>query len=148
MKIILITLFVIWTGLTPVLANNFSTTLRPNPITIEPGQEFTVNVNVSNMNAMFTTEGNFSYDSTKLQLVQNEFVFNGHDVAVGTRLVVNFKTAKSGNFTATQLRFRPRSGFNVGESTVITYSDVSGSNGTIDFTGSASSTTVTMVPAK
>ena len=89
MKIILITLLVVWTSLTPVLANNFSTTLRPNPITIEPGQEFTVNVNVSNMNAMFTTEGNFSYDSTKLQLVQNEFVYNGHDVAVGTRLVVN-----------------------------------------------------------
>ena len=148
MKKILISILLIWMSLTPILANNFTTTLRPSPISIEPGQEFSVNVNVSNMNAMFTTEGNFSYDSTKLQLVESEFVYNGHDVAVGTRLVVNFKTAKSGSFTAAQLRFRARPGFSVGQSTDITYSSVSGSNGTTDFSGTSSKTTVTMIPAK
>lgn len=148
MKKILISMLLIWMSLTPILANNFTTTLRPSPISIEPGEEFVVNVNVSNMNGIVAIEGNFSYDSTKLQLVQSEFTYNGHDVAVGTRLVVNFKTAKSGSFTAAQLRFRPRAGFSVGQSTIISFSAVSGSNGTTDFSGTSSNTTVTMVPAR
>jgi hypothetical protein len=107
-----------------------------------------VNVNVSNMNGIIAIQGNFSYDTTKLQLVENEFTYNGYEVKVGTGLVVLFGSAKSGNFTAAQLRFRPRPGFSVGQSTVITYSGVSGSNGTNDFTGTTSSTTITMIPAK
>jgi hypothetical protein len=148
MKKVIISILLIWMSLTPILANNFSTTLRPSPISIEPGEEFVVNVNVSNMNGIVAIEGNFSYDSTKLQLVQSEFTYNGHDVAVGTRLVVNFKTAKSGSFTAAQLRFRPRPGFSVGQNTIISFSGVSGSNGTTDFSGTSSNTTVNMIPAK
>ena len=135
-------------SLTPILANNFSTTLRPSPISIEPGEEFTVNVNVSNLNGIIAIQGNFSYDSSKLQLMQNEFTYNGYEVKVGTGLVVLFGSAKSGNLTAAQLRFRPREGFSVGQSTTITYSGVSGSNGTTDFSGTTSTTTITMNPAK
>ena len=148
MKKLLISILLIWMSLTPILANNFSTTLRPSPISIEPGEEFTVNVNVSNLNGIIAIQGNFSYDSTKLQLMQNEFTYNGYEVKVGTGLVVLFGSAKSGNFTAAQLRFRPREGFSVGQSTTITYSGVSGSNGTTDFSGTTSTTTITMNPAK
>jgi hypothetical protein len=148
MKKLFLILTLLLFNLNPIFANNFTTSLRPNPITIEPSEEFVVNVNVANMNGIVAIEGNFNYDSTKLQLVQSEFEYNGFDVAIGTRLVVDFKTPRSGSFTAAQVRFRPRAGFSVGQSTTITFTSVSGSNGTTDFNGTNSSTTVTMTPAK
>lgn len=135
-------------NISPLQASNFSVSLRPNPITIQPNQEFTVNVNVSNVNNLITLEGNFSYDTTKLQLLDNEFTYNGFDVAIGSRLVVNYKTQRSGSFTAAQVRFRARSTFNVSESTTIRYTSVSGSDGTSDFSANNTETTITMTPAK
>jgi len=148
MKKLLITLVLISLSFTPIMANNFTTSMRPNPITIEPGQEFTVNINVTNMSGIVAIKNNFSYDSTKLQLVQSEFDYNGFDVKIGSRLVVNFKTPRNGSFTAAQIRFRPRAGFSVGQSTTISFTGVSGTNGTTDFSGTSSNTTVTMVPAR
>lgn len=148
MKKLYLILTLLILSINPIFANNFTTSMRPNPITIEPAEEFIVNVNVANMSGIVAIEGNFSYDSTKLQLVQSEFTYNGFDVAIGSRLVVNFKTPRSGSFTAAQIRFRPRAGFSVGQSTTISFTGVSGSNGTTDFSGTNSSTTITMVPAK
>jgi hypothetical protein len=143
---IILTLFLF--NINPIFANNFTTSIRPNPITIEPSEDFVVNVNVANMNGIVAIQGTFTYDSTKLQLVQSEFEYNGFDVAIGTQLVVDFKTPRNGSFTAAQIRFRPRAGFSVGQSTTISFTSVSGSNGTTDFNGTNSSTTVTMIPAR
>ena len=144
----LLLLLLLLLNISPIQASNFSTSLRPSPITIQPNQEFTLNVNVSNVNNLVAIEGNFTYDTSKLQLLDNEFTYNGFDVAIGSRLVVNFKTPRSGSFTAAQVRFRARSTFNVNENTTIRFTSVSGSNGTQDFSANNAETTVTMNPAK
>ena len=143
----MLVLFLLFLNLTPLFASNFTSTLRSDSTTIEPGQEFVVSVNISGANRLEAFEGNFSFDSSRLQLVRSELLISGQ-LEIGTRLVARFNSSRSGTFTAARITFRARAAFNVGDSTTISFTSVMGSDGTSDFSGTNSSTTITMVPAR
>lgn len=131
--------------MTPLLAANFVTTLNTSSPNIEPGQEFIVTIAVSNAVRLEALEGSLQFDTSRMSLVASEFVFNGHNIAIGSRLVARFNTVRNGSFVVAQVRFRARSGFSIGESTTIAFTSIMGSDGTTDFASTNASTTVTMV---
>lgn len=145
MKKLILIFFLVLVNTTPLFATNFLTTLTTPTSNIEPGQEFVVNFTVSNATRLETLEGALQFDTSKISLVQSEYVFNGHNIAIGSRLVVRFNAVRSGSFVAAQVRFRARTGFNIGDSTTITFSGIMGSDGTTDFTSPNANTTLTMV---
>ena len=108
MKKLILIFFLVLVNTTPLFATNFLTTLTTPTSNIEPGQEFVVNFTVSNATRLETLEGALQFDTSKISLVQSEYVFNGHNIAIGSRLVVRFNAVRSGSFVAAQVRFRAR----------------------------------------
>lgn len=114
----------------PVKAAAFSITIN-GPTKITAGEQFTVTVAVSGVTNMLGLQAAFSYDSTKLTLVSSSGL-NGYELTLGTNLVVDRTTGKSGSFSIASIVFKAKTTFALGQSTVLRVTDGQYSDGTKD----------------
>lgn len=126
-----------------VLAFGTSLSGKTNILTDE---EFTVTFSVTNATNLLGLRAKLNYDSNKLSLVSVSGL-NGYVVTVGTHIVADQATGKSGSFSLATLKFRAKSTFAIGENTTISLSSVTGSDGS-DINGTGSSRTINMVAPK
>ncbi len=129
-----------------VRAANFNTSLGSNQV-INAGDQFTVTLSVSNAANLMGVVGTLGYDSSKLSFVSGSGV-NGYTVTVGTNVVADSTVGNSGSFGFATLTFRATGNFGVGQSTNITFSNITGSDGNSDVSGTSSSVTVTVAIPK
>lgn len=128
-------------------ATPFTTRLTSNATNIEVGQSFTVTFEVRGSAGIFGLTSNLNYDSNKLEITGSS-AESGFALTLGTKIVVDHTESKSGNFNFARVTFKAKNGFAVGETTQISLSNVVGSDGTQDVSGSGSSITINMVPPK
>ena len=114
----------------PVKAAAFSITIN-GPTKITAGEQFTVTVAVSGVTNMLGLQAAFSFDSTKLTLVSSSGL-NGYELTLGTNLVVDRTTGKSGSFSIASIVFKAKTTFALGQSTVLRVTDGQYSDGTKD----------------
>lgn len=129
-----------------VRAANFNTSLGSNQV-INAGDQFTVTLSVSNAANLMGVVGTLGYDSSKLSFVSGSGV-NGYTVTVGTNVVADSTVGNSGSFGFATLTFRATGNFGIGQSTNITFSNITGSDGNSDVSGTSSSVTVTVAIPK
>ena len=127
---ILATVLLILIPIQPVKAATFAMTLT-GPTKITAGEQFTVTVGVSGVTNMLGLQAKFTYDSTKLTLVSSAGL-NGFELTLGTNLVVDRTTGRTGNFGIASLVFKAKSTFTLDQTTVIRVEDAQYSDGTND----------------
>lgn len=127
-------------------AAGFSTTIK-GIIQINSGQQFTLTFNVIGGSNLMGLTAKLNYDSSKLTLVSSSGK-NGFTATVGSNIVVDSTTGKNGNFSFLTLTFKPTSNFTVGSSTIVSISNVNGSDGNSDISGIGSSVRITMSKPK
>ena len=142
------TVLLILIPIQPVKAAAFSITIN-GPTKITAGEQFTVTVAVSGVTNMLGFQAAFSYDSTKLTLVSSSGL-NGYELTLGSNLVVDRTTGKSGSFSIASIVFKAKTAFALGQSTIIRVTDGQYSDGTNDIPNvapyiSASPLTIRMV---
>jgi hypothetical protein len=110
-------LFLILSPIQSVHAAAFAATIS-GPTQITAGQQFTVNVGVANVTNMMGMSAEWAYDSSKLTLVSSTGQ-NGFTLTLGTKLVVDRLTGKSGNFTVASIVFKAKTTFTVGATAIV-----------------------------
>jgi hypothetical protein len=130
-----------------VLANPFTTRLTSTAASIEAGQSFTVTFEVRGSAGIYGLTANLNYDANKLEITSSS-AQSGFALTLGNKIVVDHTVLQSGNFNFARVTFKAKSGFAVGESTQISLSNVVGSDGTKDVSGSGSNITINLVPPK
>jgi len=123
-------LFLILSPIQSVHAAAFVGTIS-GPTQITAGQQFTVNVGVANVTNMMGMSAEWAYDSSKLTLVSSTGQ-NGFTLTLGTKLVVDRLTGKSGNFTVASIVFKAKTTFTVGATAIVSINNASYSNGVTD----------------
>jgi hypothetical protein len=123
-------LFLILSPIQSVHAAAFAATIS-GPTQITAGQQFTVNVGVANVTNMMGMSAEWAYDSSKLTLVSSTGQ-NGFTLTLGTKLVVDRLTGKSGNFTVASIVFKAKTTFTVGATAIVSINNSSYSNGVTD----------------
>ena len=127
-------LFLILSPIQSVHAATFAGTIS-GPTTITAGQQFTVTVGVTNVTNMMGMSAEWAYDSSKLTLVSSTGL-NDFTLTLGTKLVVDRLTGKSGTFNVASVVFKAKTTFTVGSSAVVSIKNASYSNGVSDITDS------------
>jgi hypothetical protein len=130
-----------------IQANPFTTRLTSTATNIEAGQSFTITFEVRGSAGIYGLTTNLNYDSNKLEITGSS-AQNGFALTLGTKIVVDHTELKSGNFNFVRITFKAKSGFAVGENTQISISNVVGSDGSKDVSGSGSSVTINIVPPR
>ena len=129
-----------------VNASSFNTSIS-SKTNIEPQEQFTITINVSNTNNLFGLTANLNYDKSKLSLVSSNGL-NGYTITVGNNIVLDSSSSKSGSFSIATLTFKASSSFSIGQSTNISLTNVNGSDGLTDFSGSNSLININVVSPK
>jgi len=122
--------FVLFLSLAPiqsVSAAAFYATIS-GPTQITAGQQFTVTVGVANVTNMLGLSASFSYDSSKLTLVSSTGL-NDFSLTLGTKLVVDRLTGKSGTFNIASIVFKAKTSFTLATSAYVGIIDAEYSNG-------------------
>lgn len=114
---------------------------------IQAGEEFTLTLNAIGGTSIMYLEGNLNYDSNKLELVSSSSQ-SGFNLTMGSKLVVDDANGHDGSFAFAQLKFKAKAGFAINETTEVSFSNVSTSDGNSDTTGSGSSKTIKVLPPK
>ena len=127
---LLFALFLILSPIQNVHAATFAMTISA-PTQITAGQQFTVTVGVVNATNMMGMSAAFSYDSSKLTLVSSSGL-NDYNLTLGTSLVVDRLTGKSGSFNIASIVFKAKSTFALSTSASIGFSYPGYSNGSSD----------------
>ena len=91
--------------------------------------------------ASYGINANLSYDSELLELTSKQ-ASSGFTLTFGSKVVLDSASPKSGNFAFLVLKFKAKSSFNVGSSTTISLTNVTGSDGSRTLSGSTSKLTV------
>lgn len=125
-----------------VKAADFSTSVS-GTTSIVPGETFTVTFNATSSTSLFAISGSLSYDSNKLTIINSNGI-NGFNLTLGSKIVVDSTGGKTGTFGFTTITFKATNNFQVGESTTINFSNVAGSDGSRDLSGTGSSLTITV----
>lgn len=129
-----------------VLAADFGTAIS-GASEIEAGESFTLTFKITGATNIWSAMGNLNYDSTKLTKV-SEAAGSGFNLTLGTRILVDSTSGHSGTFTMCTITFKGTANFKAGETTTVSLSNVSCSNGEADLSGSSSSKTIKVVPPK
>lgn len=129
-----------------VKAADFNSSLGSNQV-INAGDQFTVTLSVANASNLMGIGGTLGYDSSKLSFVSGTGL-NGYTATIGTNVVADSTVGNSGSFGFATLTFRATGNFAIGQSTTITLTNVTGSDGTHDVSGTSSSVTVTVAVPK
>jgi hypothetical protein len=130
-----------------LMANPFTTRLTSTATNIEAGQSFTVTFEVRGSAGIYGLTSNLNYDTNKLEITGSS-AQSGFALTLGSKIVVDHTELQSGNFNFARITFKAKAGFVVGESTQISISNVVGSDGTKDVSGSGSNVTINLVPPK
>ena len=129
-----------------VLAASLGTTITgASSITTE--EKFTVTISATNASNLWGFRAPLTYDKDKLELVSSAGQ-NGFTATVGTNIVVDAVTGKSGTVKVATLTFKAKTAFAVGEKTTISLETVEGSDGTNTIEGTGTSKTITMSAPK
>lgn len=140
-KLILIVIGVL---ILSIKVNAGSLTTSINGISnITAGTKFDITFNVNSSDNLLGIVGKLNYDSSKLTIVSSSGS-SGFNLTLGSNLVVDNATGRSGGFSFAIITFKATSNFNVGESTIISLTNVVASNGTDDISGSGSAITINM----
>ena len=123
----------------------FGTSLS-SKTSILSNEEFTVTFSVTNATNLMGIQAKLNYDSNKLSYVSHSGL-NDYVVTVGTNIVADRATGRSGSFGFATVKFKAKSGFAIGENTTISLSSVTGSDGS-DISGTGSSIKINMVAPK
>jgi hypothetical protein len=102
---------------------------------------FTITLGVSGASNLSGLTAKFTYDSNLLTLVSTE-ERNGYSLTVGPEVVLDKATGQSGTFALATLTFKAKAAFLVGSSTSITFTNVTGTDGSKDLTGTSKTHTV------
>jgi len=127
---LLFALFLILSPIQNVHAASFAATIS-GPTQITAGQQFTVTVGVTNVTNMLGLSAEWYYDSSKLTLVSSSGL-NDFTLTVGTKIVVDRLTGKSGTFGIASFVFKAKTSFALGTSALVNVDKASYSNGTSD----------------
>lgn len=127
---LLFALFLVLSPIQNVRAATFAGTISA-PSQITAGQQFSVTVGVANATNMMGMSATLTYDTTKLTLVSSSGL-NSFSITLGTKLIADRLTGKSGTFGVATLVFKAKTTFALGQATVIKLSNIEYSNGTTD----------------
>jgi hypothetical protein len=123
-------LFLILSPIQNVHAAAFAGTIT-GPTKIIAGQQFTVTVGVANVTNMMGMSAEWYFDSSKLTLVSSVGT-NDFTLTLGTKLVVDRLSGKSGNFSVASIVFKAKTTFTLGTSAIVSIKNASYSNGVSD----------------
>lgn len=107
---------------------------------IDAGSKFDIVVSMNGSDIWAATM-DFSYDSSKLELVSYEGK-NGFNAMIGKRIVVDAASSHNGKFDFLVLHFKAKSDFSPGQSTMIKISNVEAGNSEILLNGNDVSKTI------
>ncbi len=130
----------------PVYANNFSTTIK-GTTAIEPNEQFTITIGVSNAPSIFGLSATFDYDKDKLEIVKTEQL-NGFTTTIGPKIIIDKATSNSGTFDFVRLTFKAKSSFVPNQTTTISLRDVIAPDGSKDIPGTDATLRITMSATK
>ena len=114
---------------------------------ITSGGTITVTFKANSSVGLQGIQAKLNYDSSLLEIVSSKGA-SDFNLTLGSKAVLDSSTAKSGNFNFMVIKFKAKSAFNIGASTTISLSNVTGSDGTKTLTGTASSLTVKMASSE
>ena len=123
-----------------VKAADFSTTASGNG-TIAAGGTVTVTFKATSTTGLYGINANLSYDTNLLELTSKS-ASSGFTLTFGSKVVLDSAAPKKDTFAFLVLKFKAKSNFKVGNSTNITLSNVTGSDGNRTLSGSTSKLTV------
>jgi 3-dehydroquinate dehydratase len=132
---LLFTIFLLLSPFQPVKAATFAGTISA-PSQITAGQEFAVTVGVANVTNMYGFSATFTYESSKASIVSSTGL-NGFTLTLGTKIVVDKATPKSGSFSIATIVFKAKTTFVVGQTALFSLKDIQYSNGTSDINDTA-----------
>lgn len=127
----------------PLKVNAYSTSISA-PSSIISGQKFNVTVNVVNINDMYGLSAVLNYDKNKLKIIGSSGI-SPFSATVGSSLIVDSSTPKTGTFGFAKLTFQPTSSFVVGQSVSISLSSVVASVKSGDLGGSGTAKSIKMI---
>lgn len=127
---ILATVLLILIPIQPVKAAAFSISIT-GPTKITAGEQFTVTVGVSGVTNMLGFLSTFWFDTNKLTLVSSTGL-NGYELTLGSNLVVDRTTGRSGSFSIASIVFKAKTSFTLGQSTEVRVTNGQYSDGTKD----------------
>jgi hypothetical protein len=125
---------------TDTKAADFTTTTA-GPTGIVSGATFTITLGVAGATNLAGYTAKFTYDTNLLSL-ESSSARNEYNMTVGSDIVLWKNTGQSGTFALATLTFKAKAAFAVGTSTNITFTNVTGSDGTNDLTGTSKTHTV------
>lgn len=126
-----------------VKAADFSTSASGNG-NIAAGGTVTVTFKANSSTGLYGINANLSYDSNLLELTSKQ-ASSGFNLTFGSKVVLDSASPKNGNFAFLVLKFKAKSNFKVGNSTTVSLTNVTGSNGSKTLSGSSSKLTVKVV---
>jgi hypothetical protein len=118
-----------------IKAADFTTTTS-GPTGIVSEGTFTITLGVSGAVNLSGMTAKFTYDSSLLTLVSSE-ARNGYALTVGPLVVLDKPTGQSGTFALAIFTFKAKPAFAVGANTNITFTSVTGTDGSKDLTGTS-----------
>lgn len=125
-----------------VKAADFSTSATGNT-TIASGGTITVTFKANSSKGLYGINGVLNYDTSKLELTSKQGS-SGFVLTLGSKAVLDSASPSPTNkaFTFMILKFKAKSTFKIGESTSISLSNVTGSDGSRTLSGTSSKLTV------
>lgn len=126
---------------TPVYATDITTSVSGKS-NIDAGEQFTLTLNVTGDN-VWGLSGNIGYDTSKFTLVSSEGL-NGFTSMVGTGFSLDSANGKSGTFGILSLTFKATSSFRTGESSTISFSNLTGASDSSRLSATGSQKTITV----
>lgn len=122
----------------------FSTSVS-SPKFIEEGETFNVTLNFIGVSDMTAFDCLYSYDTNKLELVSTSSG-SGWQTSVGSKVAGFYLAGANGNVSPITFTFRAKTSFVSGESTIIGFSNVKGSNSNVEkLTGNDTSVSIGVV---
>ena len=141
MKLFILTILLLF-NINVVKAADFSTSISGSTgITI--GGTVTVTFKANSSAKLLGLKATLNYDTDKLELVSSS-AGSGFNLTLGKSIVVDSTSGKSGLFTYATIKFKAKDNFKLGETTTISVSNISGSDGTKTYSGSTSKLTLKM----
>ena len=126
---------------TPVYATDITTSVSGKS-NIDAGEQFTLTLNVT-VDNVWGLSGNIGYDTSKFTLVSSEGL-NGFTSMVGTGFSLDSANGKSGTFGILSLTFKATSSFRTGESSTISFSNLTGASDSSRLSATGSQKTITV----
>ncbi len=125
-----------------IMAADFTTSISGST-GIASGGTITLTFKATSASNLIGLKATLNYDKDKLELVSSNGS-NGFNLTVGTNIVVDSTDGKSGTFTYATLKFKAKANFKIGESTIVSITNVTGTSNMKTVSGGTSKITIKM----